>query len=456
MRQVNLRVYEKVADDVEGVLEAHGLDYVSIRDDGDEDEDPGRLFLFPLPSEAVSDVFHDLTDAGVSDDAYNVLAEASHAETPRYEEIRSEYSTELRGLSRRELHSKILEMQWPETTYYLGTILSVVVATVGLLIDSPAVVVGSMVIAPQVSSALSTTAGIIHGDWEMYVGSAKRQVVGLAVAVLAAAAFTLVVRWTGFVPTTASITSLELMGFRFAPTFLSSVAALAAGAVGAFGYMTDQTMSLVGVMIAAAIVPAAAAGGIALAWGVPLVALGALALLAVNVLAINLGAMGTLLALGYRPVWVDETRLAYSLPKRNRGTVGVVALLFTLSVVVAATLGGLHVGYERSVNGAVDETFDDARYAGVTLVSVSSQYGGVPGTTPNVTVTASRTVERSHPSLPPTVERRIEERTGRDVRVQVQYTEVRESNASVNERRARLPAPVRASSGPSKLRPLTQ
>ncbi|MFC6724024.1 DUF389 domain-containing protein, partial [Halobium palmae] len=179
MRQVNLRVYEEVQDDVEAVLEEHDLDYLAIRDDGDEDEDPGTLFMFPLPSEAVSDVFHDLTDAGVSDEAYNVLAKAEHVETPNYEQIRKEYSNELRALSRRELHSKVLGMQWPRLTYYIGTILSVVVATAGLLVDSPAVVIGAMVIAPQVSSALTMTAGFIHGDWDLFTGSARRQALGL-------------------------------------------------------------------------------------------------------------------------------------------------------------------------------------------------------------------------------------------------------------------------------------
>lgn len=423
MRQVNLRVREDVQDDVEQVLQGHDLDYLAIRDDGNRNETDGTLFLFPLPSEAVSDVFHDLTDAGVSEDAYNVLVQASHIETPRYEEIRSEYSTKFRGLSRRELHSKVLGMQWPKLTYYIGTVLSVVVATVGLLIDSPAVIIGAMVIAPQVSSALSLTAGVIHGDWDLFTGSAKRQTFGLLLAVASAAVFTWLIRWGGFVAGETAVSSMELMGLRLAPTFLSSTAALAAGAVGAFGYMTEQSTSLVGVMIAAAIVPAAAAAGIGLAWGAPLVALGAFLVLAVNMLAINAGGIATLLLIGYRPVWVDETRLAYSLPETGRAAIGAVALLFALSVVVAAAFAGMHAGYERSVNDAVDETFSEPEYADLTLTGVQSQYGGWSGATPNVTLVVSQPAGTNHSSLAPTLERRIEERAGHDVRVEVQFTD---------------------------------
>jgi uncharacterized hydrophobic protein (TIGR00271 family) len=429
MRQVNLRVRADVQDDVEAVLEEHDLDYLAIRDDGDEEAGSGTLFLSPLPSEAVSNVFHDLTDAGVSEDAYNVLVNASHVETPSYEETRKEYSQEIRALSRRELHSKVLNLQWPRLTYYLGTIMSVLVATAGLLLDSPAVLVGSMVIAPQVTSALSAVAGVIHGDWKMFLGSARRQGIALPLAVACAAAFTWLVRWGGFIPATTAVPSLELMGLRLAPTALSSVAALIAGAVGAFGYMTDQTTSLVGVMIAAAIIPAAAAAGIAVAWGVPLVAAGAAALLAVNMLAINVGAMATLLLIGYRPVWVDRTDLDTSLPASGRATVGAVALLFGLLIVATGALVGFHVGYEQSVNGAVDETFTEPQYSDLTLVSTSSQFRGWSGSTPNVTVTVHRSANQSYPSLSTTLERRIEERTGRNVRVTVRYAESRSSES---------------------------
>lgn len=87
MRQVNLRVYQDKRDDVEAVLEPHDLDYLAIRDAGDEDEDAGTLFLFPLPSQAVTDVFDDLNDAGVDEEAYTVFTNASHAETPRFDQI---------------------------------------------------------------------------------------------------------------------------------------------------------------------------------------------------------------------------------------------------------------------------------------------------------------------------------------------------------------------------------
>ena len=438
MRQVNLRVSEEKEDSVESVLEDHDLDYLTIRDDSGETQDSGTLFLFPLPSQAVADVFHDLADVGVSEESYTVLTNASHVETARFGEIQKEYSTQILGLSRRELHSKVQELTWPPITYYVGTVLSVIVATAGLLLDSPAVIIGSMVIAPQVSSALSMTAGVYHGDWEMFVGAAKRQTVGLASAVVGAGLFAWLVRWAGFIPASMAIGSVELMGMRLAPTFLSSVAALGAGAVGAFGYTTEQSTSLVGVMIAAAIVPAAAAGGIAIAWGSWLIVAGALLLLAVNMLAINVGALVTLLFMGYRPIWFDRTSLATTFSTKSRAVVSTVALLLVLSVVVTGALAGLHMGYERATNDAVDETLTEPRYEDLSLTAVQSQYGGWAGASPNISVELSRTTDKNYSSLPNVLEQRIESHTGRDVRVTVRYTESRSTNASRLERSHRV------------------
>ncbi|WP_372912051.1 DUF389 domain-containing protein [Salinigranum sp.] len=430
MRQVNLRVYQDRQEAVRAVLEEHDLDYVALHDEGDEDEDPGTLFLFPLPSQAVTDVFHDLTDAGVSEDAYTVLANASHAETPRYDEIQEEYSTRVRGLSRRELHSKVLELSWPPITYYVGTVLSALIATAGLLLDSPALIIGAMVVAPQVSSALTTTAGVYHADWEMFVRSAKRQFTGLTGAVVGATVFAWLAQSTGLIPTTMAVGSLEPMGVRLAPTALSSLAALGAGAVGAFGYTTDQSMSLVGVMIAAAIVPAAAAGGIAIAWGSWLVAAGALLLLTANVLAVNVGAIATLFLMGYRPVWFDRTDLRASLPSELRASVAVVALLFVVSAVVTGALVGTHIGYQRGTNEAVDETLAEPAFDDLRLKAVRSQYGGWAGTSPNVSVSVIRTTDERYPSLSGTLQRRIERRTDREVQVTVKYAGTRQESAT--------------------------
>jgi hypothetical protein len=200
-------------------------------------------------------------------------------------------------------------------------------------------------------------------------------------------------------------------------------------------------------MSAAAIIPAAAAVGIAVAWTNWLVAGGALLLLAVNMLAINVGTLVTLFLMGYRPKWVDQTDLRSSLPAGDSATVSVVALLFVFAIVLTGALTGAHMGYEHAVNGAIDETLTEPQYDDLSLRAVKTEYGGWSGATPNVTVTVARTSNTNYSSLPSTLERRIERRTGVDTRVTVQYTESRSEDVLSIGRPAIISAGLR--SGPS-------
>jgi len=68
--------------------------------------------------------------------------------------------------------------------YYVLTLLSAVVALSGLLLDSSAIVVGSMVIAPQVGSSLGAATGIVISDRETLRDGLQAQIVGLAAAVV--------------------------------------------------------------------------------------------------------------------------------------------------------------------------------------------------------------------------------------------------------------------------------
>ena len=109
-----------------------------------------------------------------------VSTAAEPAETPNFTDLRQRYSDSLQKLSRSELHAKIREMQWPYQLYYLENfLLSVIAAAAGLLLDQPALIIGSMIIAPQVSSALAAPTGVLLADWDLLVESVKKQGLGL-------------------------------------------------------------------------------------------------------------------------------------------------------------------------------------------------------------------------------------------------------------------------------------
>lgn len=436
MRQVHLWVSDEQRGAAVEVLEEYTADYITT--DSENSPEGGIVFLFVLPAESITPIFEELQANGVDTDRYTTVTNVEVSAVPNYQELQEGHSSSVRGLARSELHAKVREMQWPHILYYVGSLLSVIAAATGLLVDSPAIIIGAMVIAPQVSSALSADVAVLFGDWEMFVDSVKRQVLGLAAAIVVAAVFTWFVVWASFVPSTVAVQQFELMGIRWGPTALSTIAALTAGAVGAFGFTTEQSMSLVGVMIAAAIVPAAAATGIAAAWGLPIVAIGALLLLAVNVFAINVGALVTLVAMGYEPRWSGDRALLQSIEQGSARKALVVGLVVLVALAGTAYYSEQYVSFNQSVNDEVVNTLSQPAYHDLTLDRVQTQYPGSvfsPDAT-NVTVMVTKSPNASYPKLSSTLERRIERRTGRDVLVKVQFTSSSSSLSSDDRNRS--------------------
>ncbi|WP_231186662.1 DUF389 domain-containing protein [Haladaptatus sp. DYF46] len=429
MRELHVHVSEDERETVASILDEYDVDYTVVSGD----EENSILFFFPLPTAMVGPILDELRASEIDADTSTVSTKAELVETPNFTELRQRYSASVQKLSKSELHAKIRGMQWPYQLYYLGTFLSVIAAAAGLLLDQPALIIGSMIIAPQVSSALAAPTGVMLGDWDLFTDAVKEQGLGLGSAILVAAAFGWSIRQVGFVPPGVSITNIELIGVRLAPTALSTIGALIAGVVGAFGYTTEQSTTIIGVMIAAAIIPAAAATGLAIAWVVPLLIIGAFLLLLVNILAINVGALVTLLAMGYRPRWAgSDGSLRESVPAGKRVVVYAMLLVLLVATVGTGVLTATNVAFSSSTNREVAATLDRPAYSDLTLSGVRATYGGIglQSTPANVTVSVSRSSNKAYSDLPTRLERRIERRTNRNVYVTVEFTE----SGTANER----------------------
>ncbi|MBN1434983.1 DUF389 domain-containing protein, partial [Candidatus Fermentibacterales bacterium] len=85
--------------------------------------------------------------------------------------------------------------------------------------------------------------------------------------------------------------------------------ALAAGAAGAVSLATGAPTALIGVMVAVALLPPLATFGMLLGAGLAVPARGALLLLLVNLICINLSGVVTFMAAGVRPGrWYEQKR----------------------------------------------------------------------------------------------------------------------------------------------------
>ncbi|MFC4356357.1 TIGR00341 family protein [Halobium salinum] len=430
MRLIKVLVPDGKLSTVLDVLDRENVDFVVTegvshdRDAPGDGDDSTTLVEFPLPTQAVGYVLGEIRDAGLDDSEYTVVTSVETAKTRHLQELENRFVAGVEeddSVAQEEIRAKALGMHRGALTYYALTVFSAIVAAAGLLLDSPAVVVGAMVIAPQVGSALIASVGVALDDRRMVSLGVRDQLLGFAAAIVASLLFGLGLKSGFFIAPSLNVSAVGQINQRISPGLLSVSVAFCAGAAGAFGLATALPVSLVGVMIAAALIPAAAAVGIGIAWGLPGVAAGAFILLVVNAVAVNLAGFVVLWYLGYRPDdWGGDD--LPTLLSSYRVSVTTVALL----LVLFAGFGGLlvdQIAFDNEVNGAIDDVLEEERYAELELRGVDVELGLVSrfDQQPEVTVTVARPVDESFPALADRLDRAIDDRVEDDVLVSVEY-----------------------------------
>ncbi len=202
-------------------------------------------------------------------------------------------------ISRHEIYEDVSQGAALTPVFLALTAISTVVACVGLMRSNVAVVIGAMVIAPllgpNVAFALATTLW----DRALLLLAARANGVGAGLALLLSLG---VGAFFAFDPSTPEIASRTQVGFA------DVLLALASGIAGVLALTTGLPASLIGVMVAVALLPPLATFGMLMGAGHFRPAGGALLLLVVNVVCVNLAGVVTFLVQGVRPRrgWVAE------------------------------------------------------------------------------------------------------------------------------------------------------
>ena len=372
MRLVEILVPEEKREAVEETLEDEGLDFTLVAEESREE--PSVVITFPLPAPAVESVLDELRNRGIDEDSYTVIVEAKTVVSEQYEDLEKRYAQNTARISREEMQSQAKDLTPRFSTYLVMTIMSVVVATAGLLLDSPAVVVGSMVIAPLIGPALGASVGTVINDRALFRRGIKLQAIGLGAGVVTAAVFAFAVRTTGLISPMLNIFEISEIEGRLTPDLLSLAIAIGAGVAGAWTLTAGTSTALVGVMIAAALVPPLGVVGIGIAWGLPSVTLAAGVLVLVNILTINITSLGVLWYKGYRPdAWFQRDEARVTTAKRAVVLVATIVVLSTF--LVGVTYDTYRTGaYEADVTDDVAAVLDSPEYAELTLVDVTVEY----------------------------------------------------------------------------------
>lgn len=135
-------------------------------------------------------------------------------------------------------------------------ILSTALATFGLYLNSAAVIIGAMLLAPLMSPIVSIAMALLRQNKDMFENSAKKIILGISIALFVSMLIALMFPHK---PVTAEMLA------RLNPTLLDLAVAILSGIAAAYAKSVKEiAQSLAGVAIAVALVPPLAVAGVGL------------------------------------------------------------------------------------------------------------------------------------------------------------------------------------------------
>jgi uncharacterized hydrophobic protein (TIGR00271 family) len=187
----------------------------------------------------------------------------------------------------------------PGFDFFLLIVLSCSIATLGLITNSTAVIIGAMLVAPLMSPILGISIASVAGQQKMYRQSLIALIQGVVLAVILSA---IVSRLAYDSPFEVLRTLPNEVLSRTRPTPFDLGIAIAGGAAAAYALAQPHlSAALPGVAISTALMPPLCTIGVGIAVGNQPVVVGATLLFLTNLVAISFAGIVVFISLGFRP-----------------------------------------------------------------------------------------------------------------------------------------------------------
>ncbi|WP_379922607.1 TIGR00341 family protein [Erythrobacter sp. R86502] len=293
--------------------------------------------------------------------------------------------------------------------YLFMTAMSGGIAILGLLLSSPAVVIGAMLLSPLMGPIMGLGFALAIGDWAWLKQSVLTLLIGSVLAVLLCAALV-------FLSPIQTITT-EIAA-RTRPNLFDLFVALFSALAGAYAMIRGREGAIVGVAIATALMPPLAVVGFGLATFNSTVFSGALLLFVTNFITIALTAFGMAKLYGFRN----------SLSARNTmfQNIALLVVFFGLAVPLGFSLNRIawETNAQRIVRSEISEQFDGRSQ----LDALDMEFTASP-----VVIHAVVFTPRLQPGIEESIERGLTERLGEPIKLDLVQYEVG-TNDSAAER----------------------
>lgn len=274
--------------------------------------DGNREFNFLVVSEHTQNLTDKIQRGLGKEKDWRVMITPVETTIPRFDEEQEDdnekKSKKIYGrLTREALYDQLLRGTRTDYDFYLLVFLSTLVTAIGLITDNLAVIIGAMVIAPLLGPNLALSFGTTLGDQDMVKKAMSANAIGFGMTMGISI-------MTGFfAPHESFAVSHEFLQ-RTDVGFGGVILALASGAAGVLSLTGGVSSTMVGVMVAVALMPPAVALGLSLGTGQFTEGYGAALLLAINIICVNLSANAIFVLKGIRPrTWYRRKKSQQSL-----------------------------------------------------------------------------------------------------------------------------------------------
>ena len=323
-----MKIIEVIADagnqdTIQSIAEQHSVSDTWFGHVNEDGRVSARLLVSNENRQEVLDAIQSVLQAAEN---ARIIVIPTEAVIPRPDGSKDESSEQKKKasttISREEIYSAVEVNSRLHRDFILLVILSSIVAAAGLIENNVAVIIGAMVIAPLLGPNIAFAFGTSIGDKQLVTNAATTVATGILIAI--AAAYVIGIIWPG------PAMSAELI-LRTDINYAGTAIALASGAAAALSLITGLSSTLVGVMVAVALMPPAVTIGLMLSDRSYDLAIGALLLLAVNIVCINLSAKLVFLAKKIQPrTWIETKKIKQS---RTLYLIAWIILLLFLTVI---------------------------------------------------------------------------------------------------------------------------
>jgi uncharacterized hydrophobic protein (TIGR00341 family) len=354
MRQINIVLPDQDVKKVLDIAENSNLKAAHVRSAGEID-----LVIITVPDDLVDNFIGKLKDTGI-DKVGTVTILPIHASISNIE-----FEKKPAIAPSEEIIESARKATYLSRGFLFMIIISAFVATLGLMMNSTAVVIGAMVIAPLLGPSIASCVGTVMGDTALFRRGIMSISLGLFIIIITAALTAFFVNSIQLLPPLIDISIEELpseMAERTTLNILIVGLALASGAAGAYSFAEKKGEILVGVMIAVALVPPAAIVGIGIALLDMEFIIHSGLVLAVNVFCINIAGTLVFWKLGIKPGGFLEMMFSKKDIKKRLAVTLIILLI--LGAIFSWTNAIAYSNYqlEKSIREEAIRVIDEGNY----------------------------------------------------------------------------------------------